>query len=101
LTGLTGWTGYFVFHILYFIKIHSNSRNSLECWYKIVAATNFSSFTDLRKSFHSADKVGKLTVFDIGGNKFRLVAAIHYNRKKLYIRDILLHKDYDKNKWKE
>ena len=45
--------------------------------------------------------VGKLTVFNIGGNKVRLVAAIHFNRNKLYIRYVLTHTEYDKDKWKE
>lgn len=49
----------------------------------------------------SADKVGKFTVFDIGGNKYRLIAAIHYNRKKVYIRHVLTHAEYDRGKWKE
>jgi len=47
------------------------------------------------------DKVGKFTVFDIGGNKFRLIAVIHYNRKKVYIRHVLTHVEYDSDKWKE
>jgi len=42
-----------------------------------------------------------LTVFNIGGNKARLIAAIHYNRGKVYIRAVLTHAEYDKNKWKE
>jgi len=51
--------------------------------------------------FPAADQVGKLTVFNIGGNKVRLIAAIHYNRKKIYIRAILSHAEYDKSKWKK
>ena len=39
-------------------------------------------------------------VFDIGGNKLRLIASIHFNRQKLYIRHILTHKEYDKGKWR-
>jgi mRNA interferase HigB len=62
---------------------------------------NFSSFADLRSVFPSADLVGKLTVFNIGGNKARLVAAIHYNRRKVYIRAVLTHEEYDQGKWKE
>ena len=50
--------------------------------------------------FTCADKVGKFTVFNIGGNKARLIAAIHYNRRKVYIRHILTHSDYDKETWK-
>jgi mRNA interferase HigB len=45
--------------------------------------------------------VGKLTVFNITGNKIRLIAAIHYNRKKVYIRAVLTHREYDQEAWKE
>jgi mRNA interferase HigB len=56
---------------------------------------------ELREIFPSADRVGKLTVFNIGGNKVRLIAAIHYNRQKIYIRAVLAHSEYDKGNWKE
>jgi mRNA interferase HigB len=55
----------------------------------------------LRETFPSADQVGKLTVFNIGGNKVRLIAAIHYNRKKIYVRAVLTHSEYDEQRWKE
>ena len=45
--------------------------------------------------FASADQVGKLTVFNLGGNKVRLIAAIHYNRKRIYIRAVLTRAEYD------
>jgi mRNA interferase HigB len=51
--------------------------------------------------FPSADQVGKLTVFNIGGNKVRLIASVHYNRHKLYIRAVLTHAEYDQGKWKD
>ena len=51
--------------------------------------------------FASSDQVGRLTVFNIGGNKVRLIAAIHYNRKKVYIRAVLTHEEYGESKWKE
>ena len=73
---------------------------SLQHWFTIVRKTDYASFVDLRKSFPSADQVGQFTVFNIGGNKFRLIAAIHYNRKKLYIRHILTHAEYDRNMWR-
>ena len=62
---------------------------------------SFKSFEELRTVFPNADKVGKVTVFNIGGNKVRLIAAIHYNRQKVYIRAVLTHTEYDKNKWKD
>jgi mRNA interferase HigB len=51
--------------------------------------------------FPHADQVDRLTVFNIGGNKYRLITYIVYEKKRIYIRDILTHKEYDKGKWKE
>ncbi len=84
-----------------FYNIHPNSKRSLESWYKIVKNSTFTDFNNLRSTFPSADQVGKLTVFNISGNHIRLIAAIHYNRKKIYIRNIMTHEDYNKNKWKK
>ncbi|MDQ3313801.1 MAG: type II toxin-antitoxin system HigB family toxin [Verrucomicrobiota bacterium] len=61
----------------------------------------FANFVQLRQTFPHADVVGKFTVFDIGGNKVRLIAAVHYIRAKIYLRHVLTHEDYDKGKWKQ
>jgi mRNA interferase HigB len=45
--------------------------------------------------------VGEFVVFNIGGNKYRLIAAVHFNRRKVYVRHVLTHAEYDKGKWKE
>lgn len=41
------------------------------------------------------------TIFDIGGNRYRLIAVIHYNRSKVYIRHVLTHAEYDRGDWKK
>jgi mRNA interferase HigB len=64
-------------------------------------AAKIHSFAELRALFPNADHVGRLTVFNIGGNTARLIAAIHYNRQKVYVRAILTHADYDEEKWKD
>jgi mRNA interferase HigB len=87
--------------ILDFALKHPESSEPLDRWYRIVKSSNYSSFSELRLTFPSADQVGRLTVFDIGGNKFRLIAFIVYPAKRLYIREIMTHKEYDKGKWKE
>jgi mRNA-degrading endonuclease HigB of HigAB toxin-antitoxin module len=61
-------------------------------------AGTFANFADLRRAFNATDKVGDFYVFDIGGNKFRLVAAVHFNVQKLYVRHVFTHREYDK--WK-
>jgi mRNA interferase HigB len=80
---------------------HPDCRSALESWYKIVKHTKFASFAELKQTFPAADQVGKFTVFDIRGNKVRLIAAIHYNASRVYIRHVLTHKEYDRGTWKE
>lgn len=87
--------------LLEFGRKHPDAEEPLDRWYRIVKRTDFKSFSVLRKAFPSADQVGRLTVFNIGGNKYRLIAFIAYAKKRIYIRDILTHKEYAKSKWKE
>jgi mRNA interferase HigB len=84
-----------------FAEKYPESKSALTHWYMTVKKGNFSNFAELRAVFSSADRVGRLTVFNIGGNRVRLIAAIHYNRKKVYIRAVLTHAEYDAGKWKE
>lgn len=80
-----------------FAEKYPKTKNVLADWYRLIKQNDFLNFAELS----SVDKVGKLTVFNVGGNKVRLIAAIHYNRRKVYIRAVLTHKDYDAEKWKE
>lgn len=62
-----------------FVKQHPETKEALSRWYKLMKGRNFASFAELKEIFSSVDLVGKLYVFDISGNKVRLIAAIHYN----------------------
>lgn len=84
-----------------FAKQHPDTAQALANWYQEMKKGDFNSIAELRQVFPSADKVGKLTVFNVGGNKVRLIAAIHYNRRKVYIRAVLTHAEYDRGNWKE
>ena len=86
--------------IVEFSEKYPDCSNALYSWYKIISKSDYKTFDELIKTFSSADQVNNLTIFNIGGNKYRLIAAIHYNKQILYIRHILTHKEYDKNKWK-
>jgi len=87
--------------LLEFAHKHPDCSSALESWYRIVKRTDFDSFAELRMAFPSADRVDKLTVFNIGGNKARLIAAIHYNAHRVYIRYVLTHKEYDRGYWRK
>ncbi len=84
-----------------FAELHPESHSVLKDWYLLMKKHDFASFGELHSLFPSADKVGKLTVFNIRGNKIRLIAGVHFNRKRIYIRDVLTHSEYDEGKWKE
>lgn len=84
-----------------FAEAHPESGSALQRWYHLLTSRNFDSFAELREIFPEADQVGRLTVFNVGGNKVRLIAAIHYIRRKVYIRAVLTHEEYGKSKWKE
>ena len=84
-----------------FAAKHPDAKTSLAHWFRLMEQSDFSNLVALRAVFPSADQVGKLTVFNIGGNKVRLIAAIHYNRRKIYVRSVLTHAEYDEQAWKE
>ena len=84
-----------------FAERFPDTRLALVHWYANMKHGNFSNFAELRAAFPTADRVGKLTVFNIGGNKVRLIAAIHYNRRKIYVWAVLTHVEYDEGRWKE
>ncbi|MEZ5583958.1 MAG: type II toxin-antitoxin system HigB family toxin [Candidatus Competibacteraceae bacterium] len=80
---------------------HNEAANALDGWYRLMKANRFDSFAALKDVFGSVDKVGNLYVFDIGGNKLRLIASILFEKNKVFIRHVLTHKEYDRGKWKE
>ena len=86
--------------LVVFWERYPDSKEPLLRWYKIVGKSEFTSFESLRATFPSADKVNDWIVFNIGGNKYRLIASIHFNRGRLYIRHVLTHKEHDRGEWK-
>jgi mRNA interferase HigB len=83
-----------------FAQQHPDSRTALDTWFRIMKTNHFTSFHDLHQVFARADMVDDLVVFNIGGNKYRLITAIHFNRQRVYIRHVLTHEEYDRGAWK-
>src|SRR5947209_6321035 len=77
------------------------SEPPLRGWLQTVKACDWTCFADVRKTYAAADLVDNKVVFDIGGNKFRLIAVMDYAGHKVFVRYVLTHKDYDTNKWKQ
>lgn len=83
-----------------FWKQHPNAETSLGLWYKRTSLAQWQHFDELRQVFPSANQVGNLTVFDIGGNKYRVIALVDYKYQKVFIRHVLTHGEYSKDNWK-
>ncbi len=81
-----------------FSATHPNANEPLQAWRKIIESRSFANFAEIKTTFNSVDKVTDYYVFDIGGNKFRIVTAIHFNNQIMYVRHVFTHKEYDK--WK-
>ena len=82
-------------------NIFPDCKSALSGWYRLMEKNTFTSYSGLRDVFSSVDKVDGLYVFDVGGNKLRIITSIHFNRQKVYIRQVLTHKEYDNDKWKK
>jgi mRNA interferase HigB len=83
---------------------HANAEAPLRLWYKTTEKATWNNFTEVRRSFSTADtaKVASkntVVIFDIGGNKYRLIAAIHYNTGCVYALKVMTHAEYSRNKW--
>lgn len=71
------------------------AEKPLKVWFKLARQHEFSSFADLKAVFGSADQVDNFTIFDIGGNKYRIVARVLYQLRTIFIRNVFTHAEYD------
>ena len=78
---------------------HPESRAALTAWYKIVTETNLQTYAELKGTFKQVDYVNGFYVFNIG-RSCRLIAAVKFRAKLIYVRHVLIHAEYDKGKWK-
>ncbi|MBI1762646.1 MAG: type II toxin-antitoxin system HigB family toxin [Acidobacteria bacterium] len=73
-----------------------DARQPLEDWYRITKNANWSNLAETRGNFAHADLAGNCTIFNIGGNKYRLITKINFRWKMVYIRFVLTHAEYDR-----
>lgn len=85
---------------------YTRHRGAFEAWFKLTRRATWGSFQDVKALFGQTDVVtdtatGRTaTIFDIGGNKFRIIALIDYVRQTVLITHVMTHKIYDKDNWK-
>ena len=85
--------------IVEFGRLRPDALPALDAWYRTALRATWRSLVDTRKDFRHADLVGERTVFNIGGNKYRLIAKVNYRTQRVFIRAILTHAEYDRGGW--
>jgi mRNA interferase HigB len=86
-----------------FIEAHPEDPSVADAfarWYDLVRNNRFVSFNEVRRTFPSADLIGELVVFNVRGNRYRLVTRFIYEKGRVYIRHVLTHAEYDHGDWK-
>lgn len=78
-----------------FASRHPTASEPLRAWRKIIESRAFIGFSDLKSAFNATDKVDDYYIFNVGGNKYRIVTIIRFEHQKVFVREILTHKEYD------
>lgn len=83
-----------------FWQEHPDAKASLESWYTVVRSASWQTPAEMKAVYRSADIVGRRTVFNIAGNKYRLIARVNYETQRVFVLYILTHAQYDRGDWK-
>ncbi|MDN5751686.1 MAG: type II toxin-antitoxin system HigB family toxin [Nitrosospira sp.] len=84
-----------------FAAKHPSAEGPLQGWRRVIEKNRFKNLAEIKTTFNSVDRVGELTVFDIGGNKYRLIAYIRFEKQIVYVKAVLTHREYDRGAWKK
>jgi mRNA interferase HigB len=88
-----------------FYDRHQTAKNPLRDWLKLMEADHARDLAELKRTFGSVDylsvKKQGLHIFNIGGNKYRLIAAVHYKSQMVFVRHVLTHQEYDRQEWRQ
>ena len=84
-----------------FWRAHPDAKASLESWYGVVRNGDWKTPAELKQVYPNADLVGRRTVFNIAGNKYRLIARVNYRSQRVFVLYILTHAEYDRGAWKQ
>ena len=79
---------------------HPDAESALRAWFAIASKAHWGRLLDVQQTYRDAEAVGELTVFDIKGNRYRLIAKVEYRLQIIFIRSVMTHAEYDRGNWK-
>lgn len=99
-----------------YCQSHASACDALYDWYRVASKAKWQNLAEVMATYKTAEAVGnftarqgnsevaseltRLTVFNIKGNRYRLIVDIIYSQQRIYIKYVLTHAEYDKDKWK-
>ncbi len=90
--------------LVQFWEIHKEVETPLLQWFRVVSEARWQNSNDVKQTFNTVDQPiinqKRIAILNVGGNKFRIIASIHFNTQIVFIRDILTHTQYERGSWR-
>ncbi|MEM8677707.1 MAG: type II toxin-antitoxin system HigB family toxin [Cyanobacteria bacterium P01_G01_bin.67] len=83
-----------------YCQSHADACTALYDWYRVALKARWRNLTEVQATYKTAEAVGNFTVFNIKGNRYRLIVDIIYHQQRIYLKYVLTHAEYDKDQWK-
>lgn len=80
---------------------YADAKSALQVWFDAAVEAEWNTLEDVRKSFPATDMLGDLAIFNIRGNRYRLIVRMVFRYKRVYIKEFLTHAEYDRGGWKK
>ena len=84
-----------------FCLSHADVCDALDDWFSTASKAIWQNLTEVQMLYPKAEAVSNFTVFNIKGNKYRLISSINYEKQIIYVKYVLTHAEYDKDRWKD
>lgn len=80
---------------------HPDAARALDDWWRKTKRAKWSSLQDCRQTFPSADQVGRVLIFEICGNRYRLITVVSWRNQRVFVKELLTHSEYERNLWQK
>lgn len=81
------------------MRLHPEASNAVEQWWRTLRRADWSSLADCGQIYRSADQVGRVLIFNILGNQYRLITVVNWGAQRIYVKALLSHAEYSRNLW--
>ena len=88
-------------HLMEIATQFSDCRTVLKAWLNTVQQAKWSSLEELRQTYPATDMVGRLAIFNIKGNRYRLIVRMEFSEQRIFVKEFLTHAEYNKGAWKK